>query len=101
LVTARRALRRQAIAVDSGPWNSSPACARDRTETAEPLERAVTLFAGDRGEDRDRPLVLITDGQVENVDLILQTLRNRLNRIRVHTIGIERAVNEGYLRRFA
>ena len=46
-------------------------------------------------------VVLITDGQVGNEDQILSTLGRRLKGIRVFTLGIDRAVNEGFLRRLA
>ena len=75
--------------------------ARGGTEMAEPLDRAVKLLSASGAEDRDRVLVLITDGQVGNEDQILATLGRRLEKIRVFTIGIDRAVNEAFLRRLA
>ena len=45
--------------------------------------------------------MLVTDGQVGNEDQILQTLAPRLAGIRVFTLGIDRAVNEAFLRRLA
>jgi Ca-activated chloride channel homolog len=73
---------------------------RGGTEMAEPLDRAVKLLNPGRAA-RDRILVLITDGQVGNEDQILRTLGARLNGIRVFTLGIDRAVNEAFLRRLA
>ncbi len=75
--------------------------ARGGTEMAEPLDRAVKRFTASRVADRDRILVLITDGQIANEDQVLSLLGTRLNSIRVFTIGIDRAVNEGFLRRLA
>jgi Ca-activated chloride channel family protein len=75
--------------------------ARGGTEMAGPLDRAVALLAESRGANRDRILVLITDGQVGNEDQVLRTLGQRLQGIRVFTLGIDRAVNEGFLRRLA
>ncbi len=75
--------------------------ARGGTEMAEPLDRAVRLLTPAGKDDRDRILVLITDGQVGNEDQLLETLGTRLRKIRVFTIGIDRAVNEGFLRRLA
>jgi Ca-activated chloride channel family protein len=75
--------------------------ARGGTEMAGPLDRALALLSSDRGARRDRTLVLITDGQIGNEDQILQTLGTRLKGIRVFTLGIDRAVNEGFLRRLA
>jgi Ca-activated chloride channel family protein len=75
--------------------------ARGGTEIAQPLDRAVALLAKQSSEDRDRILVLVTDGQVGNEDQVLQTLGRRLKGIRVFTLGIDQAVNEGFLRRLA
>ncbi|MEV7011041.1 VIT domain-containing protein [Streptosporangium sp. NPDC051022] len=88
--------------------------ARGGTEMLEPLERAVTLLAAPAGNSdgdsadagagdsgRDRVLVLVTDGQVGNEDQILERLGARLAGARVHTVGIDRAVNAGFLGRLA
>ncbi len=73
--------------------------ARGGTEMAGPLGRAADLLAD--GPDRDRVLVLVTDGQVGNEDQLLRTLAPRLDGLRVHTVGVDRAVNEAFLRRLA
>jgi Ca-activated chloride channel family protein len=74
--------------------------ARGGTEMAQPLDRAVTeLNASER--DATRVLVLITDGQVGQEAQILRTLGERLTAIQVFTLGIDRAVNETFLRRLA
>ncbi|MBY0525413.1 MAG: VWA domain-containing protein [Gemmataceae bacterium] len=73
---------------------------RNGTEMAGPLDLAVRqLQAG--AADRQRILVLVTDGQVGNEDQILQTLSQRLQGIRVFALGIDQAVNEAFLRRLA
>ena len=46
-------------------------------------------------------LVLVTDGQVGNEDQILERMGTRLARIRVHVVGIDQAVNAGFLSRLA
>ncbi|HTI27045.1 MAG TPA: VIT domain-containing protein [Kutzneria sp.] len=69
--------------------------ARGGTEMLPALQLAAATLAGD--EDRERVLVLVTDGQVGNEDQILQSLGS----IRVHTIGIDTAVNAAFLRRLA
>ena len=75
--------------------------ARGGTELAQPLEHAVTQLV-DRGQKlADRILVLLTDGQVGNEDQILKLLAHRLKGIRIFTLGIDRAVNEAFLRRLA
>ncbi|MFY9822741.1 MAG: VIT domain-containing protein, partial [Thermoanaerobaculia bacterium] len=79
--------------------------ARGGTEILEPMEEALRLLA-DPG--RDRVLVLVTDGEVGNEDQILNRTGSRLGtsrtgerRVRVHTVGIDRAVNAGFLGRLA
>jgi Ca-activated chloride channel family protein len=87
--------------------------ARGGTEMLEPLERAVRLLTdaaepettdaqmADSRPDRDRVMVLVTDGQVGNEDQILHRIGPLLARIRVHVVGIDQAVNAGFLSRLA
>jgi Ca-activated chloride channel homolog len=73
---------------------------RGGTELAAPLARASRLL--DDGEaGRDRVLVLCTDGQVGNEDQILASLGGELRGKRVFTLGIDQAVNAGFLKRLA
>ncbi|MEY9929157.1 Ca-activated chloride channel family protein [Catenulispora sp. GP43] len=74
--------------------------ARGGTEMETPLHQAADLLTGD-GTDRDRVLILVTDGQVGNEDGMLKSLGRKLKHIRVHTVGIDSAVNAGFLRRLA
>lgn len=46
-------------------------------------------------------MVLVTDGQVGNEDQILHESADALRRIRVHTVGVDQAVNAGFLGRLA
>ena len=85
--------------------------ARGGTEMAEPLLQAAERLIGKGAGHQKRPareqpgrdaiLVLVTDGQVGNEDQILQALAPELGGIRVFTLGIDRAVNEAFLRRLA
>jgi Ca-activated chloride channel family protein len=50
---------------------------------------------------RDQVLVLVTDGQVGNEDQILRSVAAALSGVRVHTVGIDQAVNAGFLGRLA
>jgi Ca-activated chloride channel homolog len=78
--------------------------ARGGTEMAAPLSRALDLLSGPAGGEpagRDRALVLVTDGQVGNEDQILRLLAPRLPGVRVYTVGVDTAVNEGFLKRLA
>jgi Ca-activated chloride channel family protein len=74
--------------------------ARGGTELAMPLELAVRTLAGGH-DDRERVIVLVTDGQVGNEDQILRNIAPALRNVRVFTLGIDQAVNAAFLKRFA
>ena len=73
---------------------------RGGTEMAEPLRQAATLLAGGH-DDRERVIVLVTDGQVGNEDHILRELAPGLRKVRMVTLGIDQAVNAAFLKRLA
>ncbi|GII90224.1 VIT domain-containing protein [Sinosporangium siamense] len=74
--------------------------ARGGTEMLQPLEQAVALLTA--GEDgRDRVVVLVTDGQVAGEDHILSRIGAALLGVRMHTVGVDRAVNAAFLGRLA
>ena len=79
--------------------------ARGGTEMAAPLARALEVLTGSGGDRPEGPrelaLVLVTDGQVGNEDQILRLLAPRLGGVRVYTVGVDTAVNEGFLKRLA
>jgi Ca-activated chloride channel family protein len=79
--------------------------ARGGTEMAAPLTKGLDHLtdagAGPGREPRDPVLVLVTDGQVGNEDQILRLLAPRLGGVRVYTVGVDTAVNEGFLKRLA
>jgi Ca-activated chloride channel family protein len=74
--------------------------ARGGTEMHGPLAEAAALLAADRS-DRDRVLVLVTDGQVGQEDVVLAALAPHLQAVRVFALGIDQAVNAGFLHRLA
>ncbi len=74
--------------------------ARGGTELAEPLRRAAAMLAGGT-DDRERVIVLVTDGQVGNEDQILRELAPNLRNVRMFTLGIDQAVNAAFLKRLA
>jgi Ca-activated chloride channel family protein len=78
---------------------------RGGTEMAKPLSQAVTRLAQDVGNKevkaRDRIVVLVTDGQVGNEDQILKQIGKQAKQVRIFTLGIDRAVNEAFLKRLA
>lgn len=75
---------------------------RGGTEMAGPLDLALSrlLEHGSDGE-RDKVLVLITDGQVGNENQMLKRFGDRLRHVRVHALGIDQAVNAGFLQQLA
>ena len=73
--------------------------ARNGTELAAPLQRAMAMLSG--YDDRERVVVLVTDGQVGNEDHILRELAPVLRNVRMFTLGIDQAVNAAFLRRLA
>jgi len=76
--------------------------ARGGTEMVAPLRQALALVGGSRnGDARDAIVILVTDGQVGNEDQLLRELSGDLQRVRVHTVGIDQAVNAGFLGRLA
>ncbi|MGH3734148.1 MAG: VIT domain-containing protein [Micromonosporaceae bacterium] len=72
--------------------------ARGGTVMLGPLTQALALL---NDPERELVLVLVTDGQVGNEDQILRELAPSLGRVRVHTVGIDQAVNAGFLGRLA
>jgi Ca-activated chloride channel homolog len=74
--------------------------ARGGTHMAGPLALALDRL-GPAVSGRDRVLVLVTDGQVGNEDQILRQLAPRLGDVRAYTVGIDSAVNAGFLKRLA
>jgi Ca-activated chloride channel homolog len=73
---------------------------RGGTELLAPLEAATKLLE-DAETDRERALILVTDGQVGNEDQILRRLAKPLQQVRVFALGIDSAVNAAFLRRLA
>jgi Ca-activated chloride channel family protein len=85
--------------------------ARGGTEMLDPVRMAATLLAGAGSADekgtspnetgRDQFLILVTDGQVGAEDQILAAVAALTGRTRIFTLGIDQAVNAGFLRRLA
>src|SRR5262252_3669208 len=70
-----------------------------RSLLSDAAERGVA--EGQPTAARDRVLVLVTDGQVGNDDQILSAFGRALGPVRIHVIGIDQAVNAGFLSRLA
>ncbi|MBW3597149.1 MAG: VWA domain-containing protein [Planctomycetes bacterium] len=76
--------------------------ARGGTEMGPALRAALRCFSS-KGDEIDRVLVVVTDGQVTGEDALLRTMKKESAGAmpRVFTLGIDRAVNAGFLRRLA
>ena len=72
--------------------------ARGGTDILGPLQEGLTLL---QKSTRDRVLVLVTDGQVGNEGQIIAEITPLIGSTRIHTVGIDRAVNAGFLGRLA
>lgn len=75
--------------------------ARGGTEMGPALENAMRHLAADAS--RQRVLLLVTDGQVAGEDAVLRRLQQSAGHHlpRIHTIGIDMAVNAAFLQRLA
>ncbi|GAA1274756.1 inter-alpha-trypsin inhibitor domain-containing protein [Planotetraspora silvatica] len=96
LAPMEEALRLLSESAEGGPTTASG----DRASAGRDGEPAGPGEAAADGA-RDRVLVLVTDGQVGNEDQILERTAARISGIRVHTVGIDQAVNAGFLGRLA
>jgi hypothetical protein len=74
--------------------------ARGGTEMAQPLIEAADLLARSQ-KGRRAVLVLITDGQISGEDHLLRSLQPILGATTIHCVGVDRAVNAGFLDRLA
>jgi Ca-activated chloride channel homolog len=75
--------------------------ARGGTEMLPALTHALaSLGASDGRDERSRACVLVTDGQIANDDQLVAAVA-RFGDVRLFTVGIDRAVNAGLLRRLA
>jgi Ca-activated chloride channel homolog len=70
------------------------------TEMQAPLQTAARVLQSSSLE-RDRVMVFITDGQVGNEAQLLASLGNSLHGVRLFALGIDQAVNAGFLNRLA
>ena len=73
---------------------------RGGTEIAQPLALALDMLAGGTS-DRERVIMLVTDGQVGNEANILRDVAPSLRNIKMFTLGIDQAVNAAFLRQLA
>ncbi|MFC3385038.1 VIT domain-containing protein, partial [Couchioplanes caeruleus subsp. azureus] len=79
----------------------TPAAGSEQTPAAGSEQPAAAGSQGSAAAGRDRVLVLVTDGQVGNEDQILAEVSALVGTTRVHTVGIDRTVNAGFLGRLA
>ena len=75
--------------------------ARGGTELDQALAAALSQIRQGAGEGRIPVVVLLTDGQVGDESSVLKRIQQELGDSRVFTVGIDTAVNEGFLKRLA
>lgn len=66
----------------------------------EPLVKAADMLAAS-GAGRQASVVLVTDGQISGEDHLLRRLAPAVGETRIYCVGIDRAVNAGFLDRLA
>jgi len=74
--------------------------ARGGTDISPALTRSLQYLAPS-GQDRERIIVFVTDGQVGNEDQLLRQVQAQAQGCRIFSIGIDRCVNVGLLERLA
>jgi Ca-activated chloride channel homolog len=74
---------------------------RGGTELATALSCALDEVGADPDEGRQRYVVVVTDGQIGDEDHVLKETAARLGDTTIFAIGIDQAVNAGFLRRLA
>ncbi len=76
---------------------------RGGTEMANPLRKALEMLAATTADPADRlaSVVLVTDGQITGEDHVLKSLAPLIGRTRTYCVGVDRAVNAGFLERLA
>ncbi len=74
--------------------------ARGGTEIGPALARSLEYFARPQ-EGREQVVVFVTDGQVGNEAQVYEHVARHAGKTRIHTVGVDRAVNESFLRRLA
>jgi len=90
------------ILADTAPADTAPADTGRADSAPADTGLADTGWAGTHQDAvRDRFLVLVTDGQVAAEDQILAALAPVTGRTRVFALGVDQAVNAGFLRRLA
>lgn len=74
---------------------------RGGTELDAAMREALAAIARLEGAGRVLVVVLLTDGQVGDESSVLRRLQGELGSARVFTVGIDTAVNDGFLKRLA
>lgn len=75
--------------------------ARGGTELNGALEQAVTVVEHRRDSSRTAIFVVITDGEVGDESRILKRVQETLGDGRIFSVGVDTAVNAGFLKRLA
>jgi Ca-activated chloride channel family protein len=72
------------------------------TELQGAVQEAIKVMDANRSNSTRMPvIVILTDGEVGNESAIIKYLQDKLGDNRVFTVGIDTAVNDGFLRKLA
>lgn len=74
--------------------------ARGGTDLDAAIDEAIDRV-GNGYDDRERQIIVVTDGQVSQEAAVIELVKNRGKGIRFFTVGIDRAVNASLLQRMA
>jgi Ca-activated chloride channel family protein len=74
--------------------------ARGGTEIGPALARSLEYFARPQ-QGREQVVVFVTDGQVGNEAQVYEHVARHAGKTRIYTVGVDRAVNESFLKRLA
>lgn len=74
--------------------------ARGGTEIGPALARGLEYFSQPH-EGREQVVVFVTDGQVCNEAEVYEHVARHAGKTRIYTVGVDRAVNESFLKRLA
>lgn len=76
--------------------------ARGGTEIYSALQQSLDLVASTRSDDERIPvIVVLTDGEIGNESMVLKNIQQTIGDCRIFTLGIDTAVNAGFLTRLA
>jgi Ca-activated chloride channel family protein len=91
-----------AYGIEQGETYLRKVKAEGGTEIQQALNQAINALAIRQNKTNRVPVVvLLTDGEIGNETQVLKDMQKKLGNTRLFTVGIDTAVNEGFLKRLA